>query len=123
MMCCVCAAVPSLEYDRRYDDLSSPVGGLLRLSVLVGGEPAPSITWYKGASELMPRRGISLDTTDPALTTLLIRQLHRHDAGEYRVVAKNQWGSKEVTFNIHVQGNVVQQHAFLLSKTHTLYNK
>jgi len=44
-----------------------------------------------------------MDSTDPTLATLLIRQVQRQDAGEYRVVAKNQWGSKEVSFNIHVQ--------------------
>ena len=47
---------------------------------------------------------MTLDTTDPTLTTLLIREVRRQDGGEYSVVARNQWGSKEVSFKIHVQG-------------------
>ena len=96
-------AAPTLKYDSRYNDMMTHVGGLIRITVSVDGEPTPSIQWLKDGVPLRERKWVMIDTTD-FMTTLAVKRVTREDAGEYSLVAKNQFGTKDVTFILRVQG-------------------
>ena len=41
---------------------------------------------------------------DEFTSSVVVKRASREDSGEYHVVAKNQWGTAEATFNVAVQG-------------------
>ena len=83
------------------------VQGTIKIDVGVDGQPPPTITWYKDGVKLASRGNINVDKDDNR-TMVTVKHAARDDDGEYRLVAKNQWGSKEVTFTVHVTGKLVQ---------------
>ncbi len=44
-----------------------------------------------------------IDSSD-FMSSITVKRASRHDEGQYRIVAKNQWGSAEATFNVRVMG-------------------
>ena len=92
-----------MEFDSRYQQMSLPVGSSLKLNIGVEGEPAPHITWYKDGAKLAGRGHAAIETTD-YMTSLGVRRVGRDDAGEYCVVAKNEWGMSDARFNVNIMG-------------------
>lgn len=42
--------------------------------------------------------------SDEFTTSVIVKRSSREDAGVYQLVAKNQWGTAEASFNVAVQG-------------------
>jgi len=95
-------AAPNIKYDSRYEDMMTHVGGMVRMSASYSGEPRPKIQWFKDGAPLYDRKFLSIETTDN-MSTLALRRVNRDDAGEYTMVAKNKFGSRDVTFVLKVQ--------------------
>ena len=75
--------------------------GVVKVGVSMEGDPAPSVSWFKDGLPLHSDRYVSMET-DEFLTMLCIRRVTRHDRGEYKMVAKNEYGSADVTFLLTV---------------------
>jgi hypothetical protein len=43
----VVSAAPTLKYDRRSDDMTTHVGGMVKITVSIDGEPTPTVQWMK----------------------------------------------------------------------------
>lgn len=97
------SAPPRLELEDRYQNMPIHVGGMIRLKVNIDGEPAPTVTWYKNNAPLRQSHNLVIDS-DESLSSLFIKRISVQDNGEYKLVAKNQWGQSEVSFNINVAG-------------------
>ena len=111
---CVCVCVllietvgraepPKLSLDERFRQVRAHVGGTAKVSVGVEGEPAPAVTWYKDAAPLRARSNVVVDVGDSS-TGIVMRRLTREDAGDYEVVAKNDWGTTKERFSVAVVG-------------------
>ena len=37
-------------------------------------------------------------------TNLIIRRVNQNDSGEYKVTAKNEWGSCQTTIEVNIRG-------------------
>lgn len=94
-------APPKLDYDRRYDNMSVHVGGLIKLLINTDGDPQPTVQWYKDGAPLKQRKNVTIDT-DEFATCLTIKHVSRGDRGAYKLVARNEWGTTEVIFDINV---------------------
>lgn len=79
------------------------VGGMVRFSVRVEGEPQPEVTWYRNKTPLRPSANVAIERDDYS-STLFIRRLGAADSGEYRLVARNRGGQADVAFDINVAG-------------------
>ena len=97
------AEPPKLSLDDRFRRVRAHVGGTAKVSVGVEGEPAPSVAWFKDGAPLRPRSNVSVDVGD-ASTSVVIRRLTRDDAGDYELVARNDWGTTKERFNVTVVG-------------------
>lgn len=101
-MCCD-AEPPRLALDDRFRKVHAHVGGTAKVSVGVEGEPPPSVTWFKDNAPLRAKPNVVLDVGETA-TSIVIRRMTREDAGDYEVVAKNEWGTTKERFNVKVVG-------------------
>ena len=97
------AAPPKLTFDGRYENLRVPVDGTIKISVNMDADPVPSVTWYKDGRLLLSSRHVTVDT-DEYMSTLVMRRITRDDSGDYKILAKNEWGTSEVDFSIFVTG-------------------
>ena len=84
--------------------MSAHIGGNIKITVGMEGQPPPTITWYKDGFKLASRGNVFIDKDDNS-TWIQVKHASREDDGEYKVVAKNEWGSKEQTFRVHVTGS------------------
>ena len=91
-----------MEVDERYLAQQAHMGGMVKISVNVQGDPAPTVTWYKDGRPISDRH-IMIDTTD-FMSMLSIRRTTQEDSGEYEVVAKNEWGTSSLSFSVKVMG-------------------
>ena len=80
-----------------------PIGGNIKINVNVDGEPTPSLVWTRNGMPLKGYRNVMIDM-DEFTSSVVVKRASREDSGEYHVVAKNQWGTAEATFNVAVQG-------------------
>jgi len=79
------------------------VGGTAKVSVGVEGEPAPSVTWLKDGAPLRAKSNVVVDVGETA-TFIVIKRMTRDDAGDYELVAKNDWGTTKERFTVKVVG-------------------
>ena len=96
-------ATPSLDFDKRYKDMTVHVGGILKIKVTMDGEPAPTVAWYKDGAPLKERSNVIVTATD-FLTDVMIKRVALTDGGEYKLVAKNESGTTQAIFNVSVLG-------------------
>ena len=73
------------------------------MSIGVDGEPAPSVSWLKDNAPLRGRPNVVVDVGETA-TSIVMKRLTREDAGDYEVVAKNEWGTTRERFSVKVVG-------------------
>jgi len=85
------------------------VGGTAKVSVGVEGEPAPSVSWFKDNAPLRAKSNIIIDVGETA-STIVIKRMTREDAGEYELVAKNEWGTTKERFTVKVVGTQFRVH-------------
>ena len=73
-------------------------------------DPAPSITWLQGNKPLAPgNRHKMSHTTDKNTHTisLEITGVGMQDGGEYKVLAKNNFGEATATINLNFEGRIL----------------
>jgi titin len=92
---------PRLTVDDRFRKLHVHVGGTAKVTVGLEGDPPPTVTWYKDGLQLKSKPNVFVDATDFS-TTITVKRMSREDAGEYEVVAKNEWGTTKERFTIKV---------------------
>ena len=92
-----------MSLDERFRKVHAHVGGTAKVNVGVEGEPAPSVSWYKDNAPLRAKANVVVDVGETA-TTLVIKRMTREDAGEYEVIAKNDWGTTKERFTVKVVG-------------------
>ena len=97
-------AQPHLEFDSRYRNMTIPSGGAIKINVSLEGHPAPHVTWYHDGVPMSSRGpNASVDTNEYS-SVMTVRRAFKDDEGEYRVVAKNEWGSVEASFDVSIMG-------------------
>ena len=80
------------------------------LSTKVIGVPPPSITWYKGTTEIQPSTDFQIGyDVSSGVCTLLIPEVFPEDAGEYACRAVNPYGESVTTANLLVEGKPYYQ--------------
>jgi len=94
---------PKLSLDERFRKVFAHVGGTAKVSIGVEGEPAPSVSWYKDNALLRAKPNVLVDIGETA-TTIMLKRITREDAGDYELVAKNDWGTTKERFTVKVVG-------------------
>lgn len=79
----------ALEFLQQMEDVEVVSGDVVLFKVCVTGRPEPTITWFKGKSEITPSRRCIMDSTDGGEHTLKIKDVTPDDAGEYKCSAVN----------------------------------
>ena len=98
-----------MAFDERFRKVHAHVGGTAKVSVGVEGEPAPSVSWFKDNAPLRAKSNIIIDVGETA-STIVIKRMTREDAGEYELVAKNEWGTTKERFTVKVVGTQFRVH-------------
>jgi titin len=68
------------------------------------GSPQPKVTWWLGAGKLLGGNQLVRVETIHNLTTLVISQADRSDAGTYTLTLENQFGTSNLTVQVIVVG-------------------
>ena len=90
------------KIDRRtFKDITLPVGTLLKFDVAVIGEPTPKIEWRFNKAPLKSGGNCEILTTDLG-TRLFRRPVTRVDAGDYEVLATNEYGKDVALVSVNV---------------------
>ena len=89
--------------DERFRKVHAHVGGTAKVSIGVEGEPAPSLSWFKDNAPLRPKSNVVVDVGETA-STIVMKRMSREDAGDYELVAKNEWGTTKERFAVRVVG-------------------
>lgn len=82
-------------------DITLPVGTLLKFDVAVAGEPIPKIEWRFNKARLESGGNCEILTSDLG-TRLFRRPVTRVDAGDYEVIATNEYGKDVATISVNV---------------------
>lgn len=86
-------------------DRSIEDGSAARFDVRVRGNPTPTVTWYKGSEEITDEQFPHIKVfQEENLYSILITEGKVEDAGQYKVVAKNDLGEVSSTSNLFVEG-------------------
>ena len=71
----------------------------------VRGKPTPVVTWYKGDEEITDEQFPHIKVfQEENLYSILITEGKIEDAGQYKVVAKNDFGEMSSSSNLFVEG-------------------
>ncbi|KAJ1353882.1 hypothetical protein KIN20_010652 [Parelaphostrongylus tenuis] len=73
-----------------------------KLRCKFSGEPKLAIKWFKDGERVFPYGRLKLVETDDGVCELLVDSSTRQDAGGYRCVAENQYGSVRTTCEVTV---------------------
>ncbi|VDM52411.1 unnamed protein product, partial [Angiostrongylus costaricensis] len=73
-----------------------------KLRCKFSGEPKLAIKWFKDGERVFPYGRLNLVETDDGVCELLVESSIRQDAGGYRCVAENQYGSVRTTCEVTV---------------------
>ena len=73
------------------------------MKVNMDGEPAPTVAWFKDGAPLKERSNVTVTARD-YLTDVMIKRVALTDGGEYKLVAKNESGTTQALFTVHVLG-------------------
>uniref|UniRef100_A0A8C6ZC46 Myosin binding protein C2 n=1 Tax=Nothoprocta perdicaria TaxID=30464 RepID=A0A8C6ZC46_NOTPE len=77
-------------------------GNKLRLDVPITGEPAPTVTWWKGEQTFTDTEGRAHLEQQSDLSSLVIESAERGDEGQYRITVTNPAGEDSATITIKV---------------------
>ena len=95
---------PKLEVESRYQGDQHVKGGTtLILQANVSGEPAPTLRWYHGDTQLTADASTSLEAT-PTFTRIKVSNVTKANSGRYKVTAENKVGSDSAEFSVLVKG-------------------
>ena len=86
-------------------DRSIEDGSAARFDVRVRGQPTPKVTWYKADEEITDERFPHIKVfQEDNLNSILITEGKLEDAGQYKVVARNDLGEVSSTAELFVEG-------------------
>lgn len=85
------------------DGLTVKRGNMIKLLVNYKGRPPPQVTWSKAGLDLAIRAMIAIHGDS---TELVIRDVDRRDAGDYKVRLVNKCGDAEVSWMLNSYGLV-----------------
>ena len=91
--------------DDRFRKVQAHIGGTAKVGIGVEGEPAPSVSWFKDNAPLRAKSNVVVDVSETA-TTIVMKRMTREDAGDYELVAKNDWGTTKERFTVKVVGTL-----------------
>uniref|UniRef100_A0A3B3QHK7 Uncharacterized protein n=1 Tax=Paramormyrops kingsleyae TaxID=1676925 RepID=A0A3B3QHK7_9TELE len=77
-------------------------GTSLRLHVVYIGRPEPKIMWFHNTKPLEPSNKVIIENTDH-YTHLVIKDVHRKDAGKYKVWFRNLFGTVDTILDVDIQ--------------------
>ena len=90
------------EFTTPLEDVHTTDGGKAQFQVAVSGQPKPEITWYKDNSQVEVGEEFQI-TVEDNVSSLTIPDVYPEDAGEYKVVAKNDVGTITSTAVLFVE--------------------
>lgn len=94
---------PSVEVEEEQRDQRLAVGETWRVEALVGGQPRPTVDWYRDGVRLTAAPGLDVVTGDTS-SVITIASLQRSHSGRYTVEAVNKAGSASADVNLKVVG-------------------
>ena len=102
------------EFTTPLEDVHTTDGGKAQFQVAVSGQPKPEITWYKDNSQVEVGEEFQI-TVEDNVSSLTIPDVYPEDAGEYKVVAKNDVGTITSTAVLFVEskylkGNIIKSY-------------
>lgn len=90
---CNCVVAPSINGTSIRESRTS--GGNISFECPASGVPTPNITWTKGSDVITNGGRFTISASG-----LLIMDIEPNDAGDYKCVAANSVGTKELTFSL-----------------------
>lgn len=82
------------EFIRGLSDCQVQLGSLVRFKIEVAGSPEPKLKWLHENQEIVSRPGhVRISELPDGSASLLINESSQTDAGQYRVIATNEFGS------------------------------
>ena len=94
MLSLILAAARAPEFLSGLRDVQAVQGRQARLEVRVDGQPPPTITWYKGARELVDSNRYEMGKEGDT-HFLIIKDCYGEDADEYTCKASNRGGTRQ----------------------------
>nr|DBA21577.1 TPA: hypothetical protein GDO54_018188 [Pyxicephalus adspersus] len=91
---------PSVIGSAEPRSVSVSIGGQMVLECRVEGDPAPTIQWYKGETQLQMDRRVQVLSKGRYMQ---IHSLQASDSGEYTCLATNIVGQTRLTFIVEIQ--------------------
>ena len=86
-------------------DRSIEDGSAARFDVRVLGQPTPKVSWYKDGEEITDVRFPHIKVLEEEnLHSILITEGKLKDAGEYKVIASNDYGDVSSSSHLFVEG-------------------
>lgn len=79
-------------------------GATVELKVGIIAKPQPTIEWFKDGKELEASAQITMKHTFES-TSLIMRDVTRHNAGTYDLKIKNSLGTAYASIRVQIQGN------------------
>ena len=92
--------------------LELEVGGNTTIECVVFGDPEPQITWMRGPrfinKDKVLKRYSVVEGMKQIRSSIVLNEVRKSDAGDYKCIAENSAGRSEVTYKLWVQGEDVQ---------------
>ncbi|CAH1789041.1 unnamed protein product, partial [Owenia fusiformis] len=77
-------------------------GSRVRLDCIIVGHPEPEVIWFKNTKPVKESKDFQL-LFEGDKCSLVIREVYLEDGGEYKCVARNQYGEATNTCQLHVE--------------------
>ncbi|KAE8746082.1 hypothetical protein FOCC_FOCC007206, partial [Frankliniella occidentalis] len=79
-------------------------GELVRLEVKAGGNPRPSVRWYKQGNEIHPNKDFQVENYEDGTSVLTIMEVFPDDVGEISCEVQNELGVDQTVTELEVHG-------------------
>lgn len=83
--------------------VTAKAGAKLRVEALVSGKPAPTCQWKRGEDNVVSSSRLAVHKSQN-MCVLIIKDVSRHDSGQYSLVAENSSGKVDQILKIVIRG-------------------
>ena len=97
---------PAIEYDPKYKTQSMKAGMSIIILADISGFPVPNVTWFHNDQEVTQTDKITIEG-DKKFTRLTMMGTTAKTSGSYKLVAVNDIGTAEETFDVTILGKMV----------------
>ena len=94
---------PAIDYDSKYKSQSMKAGMSVIILADISGFPAPKVTWFHDDKEVTVTDKIIIEG-DKKFTRLTLKGTTGKTSGVYKLVATNDIGTAEETFDVTILG-------------------